>query len=141
MVKRLLHGMIVFLVASFVGLNTSTATATVDKIPAKVATIKKEDPLYDRTPRASRSYARVTALTKYGWRMSEYSCLRNLWERESHWNHLADNKKSTAFGIPQMLGMTTKNPQRQIEIGLRYIEHRYGTPCNAWKYWQVHHSY
>lgn len=141
MVKRLLHGMIVFLVASFVGLNTVTATATVDNVPAKIATIKKKVPLYDRTPRASRSYARGLVITQYGWRMSEYSCLRELWQKESKWNHKADNPNSSAYGIPQMLGMTTKNPQRQIQIGLKYIKHRYGTPCEAWSFWRSHGYY
>jgi hypothetical protein len=140
MIKRLLHGISIFLVASFVGLNTSSAVTTQDRLPKQVS-IQKKTPLYDRTPRGSRSYARATVLTTYKWRLSEYTCLRKIWDRESHWNHLADNKSSSAFGIPQMLGMTTKNPQKQINIGLKYIKHRYGTPCVAWDYWKVHHWY
>jgi hypothetical protein len=62
----------------------------------------------------------------------EYRCLELLWTRESQWNPRADNPKSTAFGIPQILRMKERDPYRQIDIGLRYIKHRYETACNAW---------
>jgi hypothetical protein len=61
----------------------------------------------------------------------QYLCLEKLWQRESHWNPLADNKKSTAYGIPQLLKLKTNNPYEQIDAGLKYISHRYGTPCKA----------
>jgi hypothetical protein len=61
----------------------------------------------------------------------QYLCLEKLWTRESHWNPLADNKRSTAYGIPQLLKLKTKDPYLQIDAGLKYISHRYGTPCKA----------
>ena len=61
----------------------------------------------------------------------QYLCLEKLWQRESHWNPLADNKRSTAFGIPQLLKLKTKDPYKQIDAGLIYIAKRYGTPCKA----------
>lgn len=64
----------------------------------------------------------------------QYLCLEKLWQRESHWNPLADNKKSTAFGIPQLLKLKTKDPYKQIDAGLIYIAKRYGTPCKALAY-------
>jgi hypothetical protein len=67
---------------------------------------------------------------------TEYSCLKKLWGKESAWNHLADNPKSTAFGIPQILGLKTKDPYKQIDLGLKYIDHRYhGDACKAWDHW------
>jgi hypothetical protein len=66
----------------------------------------------------------------------QWSCLSKLWGKESAWNYLADNPKSTAFGIPQILGMTTTNPVKQIDLGIKYIKHRYDTPCKAWKHHQ-----
>ena len=61
----------------------------------------------------------------------QYRCLVELWDRESHWNPKADNPKSSAYGIPQLLRMTSTNPYRQIELGLKYITKRYGNSCVA----------
>ena len=61
----------------------------------------------------------------------QYRCLVELWDRESHWNPKANNPKSSAYGIPQLLKMTTTNPYRQIELGVKYITKRYGNSCKA----------
>jgi hypothetical protein len=66
----------------------------------------------------------------------QWACLAKLWGKESAWNHLADNPHSTAFGIPQILGMKTTNPIKQVDLGIKYIKHRYNTPCKAWKFHQ-----
>ena len=67
---------------------------------------------------------------------SEYSCLKKLWGKESAWNHLADNPDSTAFGIPQILGLKTKDPYKQVDLGIKYIKHRYDDDaCKAWNHW------
>ena len=62
----------------------------------------------------------------------EFRCVELLWNAESKWNPKANNKKSTAFGIPQLLKMTETNPYLQIDLGLKYIEKRYGSTCKAW---------
>ena len=64
----------------------------------------------------------------------QYLCLEQLWYLESKWNPKADNKKSTAYGIPQLLKLKINNPYMQIDAGLKYIAHRYGTPCKALAY-------
>ena len=69
--------------------------------------------------------------------LKQLNCIDKLWMRESRWLSTAKNKKSTAFGIPQILGLKTKDPYRQIERGLEYVRYRYGTPCAAWKFWKV----
>ena len=69
--------------------------------------------------------------------LKQLNCIDKLWMRESRWSSKANNKKSTAFGIPQILGLKTKDPYKQIERGLEYIRYRYGTPCKAWKFWKV----
>ena len=57
--------------------------------------------------------------------------------KESNWRWKADNKQSTAFGIPQILGLSEAlTPEEQIIRGYEYIEHRYGTACSAWSFWQ-----
>jgi hypothetical protein len=53
----------------------------------------------------------------------QYRCLVTLWRKESNWNPLANNPKSSAFGIPQLLKMTETNPFKQIDLGLKYIHH------------------
>ena len=65
---------------------------------------------------------------------NEYLCLEKLWYLESKWNYRADNKRSSAYGIPQLLKLKTNDPYKQIDAGLKYIAHRYGTPCKALAY-------
>ena len=67
----------------------------------------------------------------------EYICLEQLWTKESNWNPQSKNKKSTAYGIPQLLNMKEKNPYKQIDLGLKYIDKRYTTVCNAWAFFKV----
>ena len=71
----------------------------------------------------------------------QYLCLEKLWYLESKWNPLADNKRSTAYGIPQLLKLKTTDPYKQIDLGLKYIAHRYGTPCKALAYHLKHGHY
>ena len=64
--------------------------------------------------------------------LDEYYCIEELWHLESRWNYKAKNPKSSAAGIPQLLNLKEPNPFRQIDKGLRYIEHRYsGSACKA----------
>ena len=64
--------------------------------------------------------------------LDEYYCIEELWHLESRWNYKAKNPKSSAAGIPQLLNLKEPNPFRQIDRGLRYIEHRYnGSACKA----------
>jgi hypothetical protein len=64
----------------------------------------------------------------------QYRCLVTLWSLESNWSPTADNKHSTAFGIPQLLKMKETNPYKQIDLGLKYINHHKlykGDVCKA----------
>lgn len=71
----------------------------------------------------------------------QWGCLEALWQRESGWNHLAENRSSGAYGIPQALPGSkmasagadwATNPITQVNWGVSYINGRYGTPCDAW---------
>ena len=74
--------------------------------------------------------------------MHEWNSLLTLWNKESRWDYTANNPRSTAFGIPQLLDMSEKTPMpRQIELGLKYIEHRYETPSNALAFHNRHGWY
>ena len=89
-------------------------------------------------------------MSQFGWAPSTYfSCLDNIWSRESGWNYQAMNA-SGAFGIPQALPGSkmasagpdwATNPATQITWGLGYIQGRYGDPCQAWAFWQANGFY
>lgn len=88
-----------------------------------------------------RSLASAMAAERYGWGADQFQCLSLLWEKESNWNHTAQNPSSGAYGIPQSLPGSKMashgadwqtNPATQISWGLDYISERYGTPCGAW---------
>ena len=64
----------------------------------------------------------------------EYRCLELLWNRESRWDPRADNPKSSAYGIPQLLNLREHDPYKQIDLGLKYISKRHSTPCKALDY-------
>jgi hypothetical protein len=90
-------------------------------------------------------------LASYGWdNTTQWTCLYNLWERESTWNVYADNPTSGAYGIPQslpgdkmaMFGSDWQtDPVTQIKWGLWYINGTYGTPCNAWQSELIYNAY
>jgi hypothetical protein len=62
----------------------------------------------------------------------EFRCIERLWTKEnSKWDAYAKNPKSSAFGIPQLLKLKETNPYVQMDLGYKYIVHRYKTPCNA----------
>jgi len=91
-----------------------------------------------------------SAAAKRGWINSQWQCLYSLWQKESRWDHRAENPYSGAYGIPQSLPaskMATAgadyltNPSTQIEWGLNYIASRYGTPCGAWNHSVSHNWY
>ena len=62
----------------------------------------------------------------------QYRCLVILWRKESNWSPTARSKISSAYGIPQLLKMKETNPFKQIDLGLKYLQHRYqGDACAA----------
>lgn len=79
----------------------------------------------------------------FGFPADQWKYLDGLWQRESGWNHLAENPSSGAYGIPQSLPAHKmsvigpdwrSNPETQIRWGLAYIAARYGTPQGAWQH-------
>jgi resuscitation-promoting factor RpfB len=90
-------------------------------------------------------------MPQFGWSPQTYfSCLNNIWTRESGWLYDAENPISGAYGIPQALPgdkMASAGPNwetdptTQIRWGLGYIQSVYGNPCSAWDFWQAHGYY
>jgi hypothetical protein len=71
---------------------------------------------------------------------TEYLCINTLWTKENRlWDPLVKNKKSSAFGIPQLLKLKETNPYLQMDLGYKYVLHRYSNrgkdvanaACNA----------
>jgi hypothetical protein len=67
----------------------------------------------------------------------EYRCIELLWTKESNWNPNSKNKKSSAYGIPQLLKLTTTDPYMQIDAGIKYALSRYNSMCNAYAFYKL----
>lgn len=96
------------------------------------------EPGSDEQVAASKAFARTLVADPV-----QYTCLVELWRRESNWRVNALNADSGAYGIPQALPANKMasagkdwrtNPRTQITWGVRYIDRRYGTPCEALAY-------
>jgi resuscitation-promoting factor RpfB len=97
-------------------------------------------PVVAPNPGTAQSIA-YNLLASFGFATSQFSCLQELWNRESGWSYDAENPTSGAYGIPQALPGSKMasagadwqtNPKTQIEWGLGYIKDVYGSPCAAW---------
>jgi hypothetical protein len=117
-----------------IGLSASTAAAP--QITQKIV-------LWDRNE--AKANAKLL-LTK-----KSYQCLNKLLSKESAWNPLAKNPKSSAKGIGQLLDGTYKSigmkhvykEDAQLIAILAYISRHYGSggPCAAWRHFQKHNWY
>ncbi|MEU8893462.1 transglycosylase SLT domain-containing protein [Streptomyces sp. NPDC048442] len=80
----------------------------------------------------------------------QFQCFSTIVNHESTWNYQAQNPTSDAYGLVQSnpgSKMATvgadwrSNPATQIQWGLNYMNERYGSPCEAWTFWQSHNYY
>ena len=85
---------------------------------------------------------------EYGWSNDDYIAWLMIVKRESSFNPYAINKKSKATGLCQALpgkkmashGKDWRtNYKTQLRWCRDYIKNRYGTPQQAWSFWQSHH--
>jgi len=89
----------------------------------------------------NKKLAKDYASVGYGWEGNEWKCLESLWTSESRFDQYAQNSKSSAFGIAQLLGEEDRRPEYQILRGLKYISKRHHTPCRAYGYWRIYRHY
>ena len=68
----------------------------------------------------------------------QYQCLYKLITVESHWNTNAQSGRH--YGLGQMNNESYRNLDgfRQIDWTIKYIKHRHGSMCNAYRHWQKH---
>ena len=141
------------LASTFGAIEATEATVQqqlAEKAAADKAAAEKEAAAKGGTPSANRELGRQLAESLYGWGSSQFSCYDKIIMRESRWDERADNPTSSAYGIPQALPgkrMASEgadwrtSPATQIKWGLKYVQQRYGTPCNAWSFKRAHGWY
>jgi LysM repeat protein len=80
----------------------------------------------------------------------QFGCFSEIISHESGWNPEATNPGSGAYGLGQALPgnkMASEgadwqtNPVTQLKWALGYMDSRYGSPCDAWNFWQDHSWY
>jgi hypothetical protein len=66
---------------------------------------------------------------------SQYQCFYKLITKESNWQ--VNAKNGSHYGLGQMRNTNYKKLDgfRQIDWSKRYIEKRYGSMCNGWRFW------
>ena len=71
----------------------------------------------------------------------QYQCLKRIIYKESRWNVKAKN--GSHYGLGQMRSQHYRNldAYRQIDATIKYITHRYGSMCNAWRFHQKNGHY
>jgi len=99
---------------------------------------------------SSYTIAEVQAMARQIVPADQFQCFSTIVDHESSWNYQADNPTSDAFGLMQALPGSkmasagadwATNPATQIKWGLGYMNDRYGSPCDAWNFWQANHYY
>ncbi|MFI1416981.1 transglycosylase SLT domain-containing protein [Streptomyces sp. NPDC020731] len=99
---------------------------------------------------SSYTIAEVQAMARQIVPADQFQCFSTIVDHESSWNYQADNPTSDAFGLMQALPGSkmssagadwATNPATQIKWGLGYMNGRYGSPCEAWTFWQANHYY
>lgn len=132
--------------APVIATSTTSTTSRLATTSRSVTRVPVVAPYSFGTTAYNKWWARYYMVTKYRWTSTtQFTCLSNLWQRESNWRHTSHNRYSGAHGIPQALPgskMATAgadwrtNPKTQIRWGLSYVKGRYGSPCGAWNSFQ-----
>ena len=99
-----------------------------------------------KAPWAQKNHNKAMAMryakAGWGWDRTQRRCAYALFMAESRFDHLAKNSRgSSAYGIGQVLKEKSSDPAIQILHAYRYIEHRYSTPCRAWRWHRLHNWY
>ncbi|MFD7296027.1 lytic transglycosylase domain-containing protein [Streptomyces sp. NPDC059897] len=104
----------------------------------------------DFATQSSYSVAQVQSMARQMVPSGQWQCFSNIVDHESSWNYKAVNASSGAYGLFQALPGTKMssagadwqtNPATQIKWGLGYMNDRYGSPCEAWSFWQANNWY
>jgi len=137
----------IFLMIFVVFVGTLPHTVGALTLQNKIIKIEQEiiyrcaNPAMKEMKLIAKDVAKIKVMAQFN-SVKEWKALDELWYIESRWDYTADNPRSTAYGIPQLLKMDPKTPLiKQIDLGLKYIKHRYGTPTKALKFHKKHGWY
>uniref|UniRef100_UPI0031D83DEE aggregation-promoting factor C-terminal-like domain-containing protein n=1 Tax=Streptomyces hawaiiensis TaxID=67305 RepID=UPI0031D83DEE len=123
--------------------------AAKERAEAKAAASRSKD-ISDIPVASSYSIAQIQAMARQLVPSGQFQCFSNIVDHESDWNYKAVNPSSGAYGMFQALPGSKMssvgadwqtNPATQIKWGLNYMNDRYGSPCDAWSFWQANHWY
>lgn len=112
---------------------------------AKAAKDPSDFPVY-----SSYSISQIQSMAAQVVPSGQFQCFSNIVDHESSWNYKAVNPSSGAYGLFQALPASKyssvgsdwrTNPATQIKWGLNYMNDRYGSPCEAWTFWQANRWY
>ena len=138
MIKRLAKSGLILMVALMIGAAFTPTPVVKEKIVIKKINLFDPDQkaTYDEKIHNKKLIVSYAA-AGYGWTGIQTKCLIALWTRESRLDQYAypsypsGKKRSTAYGIAQLLGERSRDPSIQILRGLRYLSLRYKLPCRA----------
>jgi hypothetical protein len=148
-IKQYGHNLVIAILVTPIGIGIGLnigQSPTKPQIQPKA--IVKVEPI-GTTPASAKTLA-LNSLDDFGWKSNQFGCLAKLWGKESAWNYKAVNKRTHDHGIPQrhMSHNTVaqrkaflSDPVAQINWGLKYIDHRYDTPCRALDFWKRNNWY
>ncbi|MEU1006090.1 MULTISPECIES: transglycosylase SLT domain-containing protein [Streptomyces] len=123
--------------------------AAKERAETKAAASRSKD-ISDFPVASSYSIAQIQAMARQLVPSGQFQCFSNIVDHESDWNYKAVNPSSGAYGMFQALPGSKMssvgadwqtNPATQIKWGLNYMNDRYGSPCDAWSFWQANHWY
>ncbi|MEU0169073.1 transglycosylase SLT domain-containing protein [Streptomyces iakyrus] len=121
-----------------------------ERAEAKEAAASRSKDISDFPVATSYSIAQIQAMARQVVPSGQFQCFSNIVDNESDWNYKAVNPSSGAYGIFQALPGSKMssagadwrtNPATQIKWGLNYMNERYGSPCEAWSFWQANNWY
>jgi hypothetical protein len=140
------HTIIIGILSAVIGIGIGGYFSQ-EEVVVKPPKVVIEQPK-ELTPAQARKLA-YSKLDDFGWTSKQFTCLNQMWGKESAWNYKAASPTKD-HGIPQRhMSNNTKaeihafqiDPVAQIQWGLKYIDSRYGSPCRAWEFWKRNHWY
>ncbi len=124
-----------------------------EKAEAKAASAKASSSSSSFPVQSSYTVAQIQSMAASMVPSGQFQCfsnISNIVDHESSWNYRAVNASSGAYGLFQALPGSKMssvgsdwqtNPATQIKWGLNYMDSRYGSPCEAWSFWQANSWY